>query len=264
VLQEDECFLIVIFLDGCRFWNVRALADGRALVSGPQTQFLDRGGEEDFLTRWAIARVTSAGALDPAWDGDGIKLLEFPPSDLVALFYGVGQSALQDDGKVLVPYITAAGESDPKAPRVSLPDGPGVHYGVQRLNVTQPEQPAPAAVTPAQAATPVVAPAPVVLQSRSCTSRRSFRIRLRTGRRRAERSPIVSTRITVNGRRVSPRRNGATVNLRNLPRGRFTVVISLRLKDGGRVRDVRRYRTCARKIARELPGLRTRAPRKRR
>jgi hypothetical protein len=63
---------------------------------------------------------------------------------------------------------------------------------------------------------------------------------------------------------VRARRNGATVNLRNLPRGRYRVVISLRLKDGGRVRDVRRYRTCTRKIERELAPLRTRKPRKKR
>jgi hypothetical protein len=42
------------------------------------------------------------------------------------------------------------------------------------------------------------------------------------------------------------------------------VVISLRLADGGRVRDVRRYRTCTRKIERELAPLRTKKPRKRR
>jgi hypothetical protein len=107
-------------------------------------------------------------------------------------------------------------------------------------------------------------PAARALASRSCRSRRSFRIRLRTGRRRNERSRIVSTRITVNGRRVRARRNGATVNLRNLPRGRFRVVIRLRLADGGTVTDVRRYRTCARKTERELAPLRTRAPRRKR
>ena len=68
--------------------------------------------------------------------------------------------------------------------------------------------------------------------------------------------------IAVNGKRVNPRRNGASVNLRNLPRGRFTVVIRLRLADGGRVRDVRRYRTCTRKVERDLPRLRTQPPKK--
>ena len=66
--------------------------------------------------------------------------------------------------------------------------------------------------------------------------------------------------VTVNGKNVQAVRNGATVNLRNLPKSRYTVVISLRLADGGRVRDVRRYRTCARKIERELAPLRTRPP----
>jgi hypothetical protein len=54
------------------------------------------------------------------------------------------------------------------------------------------------------------------------------------------------------------------VNLTNLPRGRFTVTISLRLKDGGTVRETRRYRTCAKKVERELGPLRTRPPRSKR
>jgi hypothetical protein len=103
--------------------------------------------------------------------------------------------------------------------------------------------------------------------ARECRSRRRFRIRLRTGRRKAERSAIVSALVRVNGRRVSVSREArrrSLVNLTNLPRGRFTVTIRLRLEDGGIVRETRRYRTCTKKIERELGPLRTRPPRKRR
>ena len=114
-----------------------------------------------------------------------------------------------------------------------------------------------ATVTPATTS-PAAVPGAAPVVARRCLSRRSLTLRLRTGRRRSEQSAIVSATVTVNGKRVTPRRRGATVNLRNLPKGRYSVVIRLRLADGGRVRDVRRYRTCAQKIERELAPLRTR------
>jgi hypothetical protein len=41
------------------------------------------------------------------------------------------------------------------------------------------------------------------------------------------------------------------------------VTIRLQLADGGIVRETRRYRTCAKKVERELGPLRTRPPRRR-
>jgi hypothetical protein len=111
-------------------------------------------------------------------------------------------------------------------------------------------------------------PLPVVVPQRSaaprrCSGRRRFTIRLRTGRIRSERSPIVSARVLVNGK--AARRSGAkaTVDLANLPQGRFTVRIRLRLADGGIVRETRRYRTCTRKIEGRLKRLRTHPPKRR-
>ena len=46
--------------------------------------------------------------------------------------------------------------------------------------------------------------------------------------------------------------------------GRFAVKIRLRLKDGGVVRETRRYRTCTKKVRRQLKPLRTRAPKSKR
>jgi hypothetical protein len=74
----------------------------------------------------------------------------------------------------------------------------------------------------------------------------------------------VSATVRVNGKKVRVTRTArrtARVNLSSMPKGRFTVTISLRLKDGGTVRETRRYRTCAPKVERELGPLRTRKPR---
>jgi hypothetical protein len=79
--------------------------------------------------------------------------------------------------------------------------------------------------------------------SRSCSSRRHFRIRLRVPRRL---HPATAT-VTVDGRRVAVRRGSrltAPVDLRGAPRGRFIVRVVVRLRNGRTVREVRRYRTC--------------------
>ena len=78
---------------------------------------------------------------------------------------------------------------------------------------------------------------------RRCLSRRSFRIRLREPRGDALRSATVS----VNGRRVATRRLGritAPVNLRGLPKGRYTVRIRAVTVLGRTISGSRRYRTC--------------------
>jgi hypothetical protein len=74
---------------------------------------------------------------------------------------------------------------------------------------------------------------------RTCRSRRAFRIRLRRG--------LVAARVYVNGKRVRTvrgRRLRAPVDLRGLPRGRFTVRVVGRLRSGRTVTARRTYRTC--------------------
>ena len=81
--------------------------------------------------------------------------------------------------------------------------------------------------------------------SRRCVSRRTFRVTMRGVTRRRVRSLTVF----VGGRRVAVRRGArlrAPVDLRGLPRGVFRVKVVARLRDGGRVSDRRRYRTCVR------------------
>jgi hypothetical protein len=83
-----------------------------------------------------------------------------------------------------------------------------------------------------------------VRSSRGCASRRHFVIRLGIHRR----VRLVSAAVYVNGRRVKAlrgKRLRAPVDLRGLPRGRFTVRVVGRTRNGRRFSAVRRYRTCA-------------------
>jgi hypothetical protein len=83
---------------------------------------------------------------------------------------------------------------------------------------------------------------------RRCLSRRSFRIRLKEPQGDA----LQTATVFVNNRRVGTRtgeRITAPVNLRNLPRGRYTVKITAKTVLGRTITGTRRYRTCARKRA---------------
>jgi hypothetical protein len=100
---------------------------------------------------------------------------------------------------------------------------------------------------PPPVVTPAPAPAPqggVQAETvHQCVSRRQFRIRLRVPKG----ARVVSAKVFVNGHRVSVRRGGrltSTVNLRTLPRGKFSVKIVLELADGRTVQGTRRYHTC--------------------
>jgi hypothetical protein len=120
-----------------------------------------------------------------------------------------------------------------------------------------PPSPSPALATPAPA--PAVAAAkPVVVAAAStpkvsdvvtfpaatsCASRRRFAIRLRVPKG----SSVTQATVRVNGRTVAVRKGArlrSTVDLRNLPKGRFTVAIELKLAGGRTVKGTRAYRTC--------------------
>jgi hypothetical protein len=82
--------------------------------------------------------------------------------------------------------------------------------------------------------------------NRVCRSRRHFKIRLRN----PPGTQIIAAVVKVNGRRVATKRNvrvTARVDLRGLPRGRYTVSISILLDDGRTIKGKRKYRTCGKK-----------------
>jgi hypothetical protein len=76
-----------------------------------------------------------------------------------------------------------------------------------------------------------------------CRSRRNFTIRLRHPRGDA----LTSATVRVNGKVVATRhgrRVTAPINLRRLPKGRYTVTIRAKTVLGRTVTETRRYRTC--------------------
>jgi hypothetical protein len=83
-------------------------------------------------------------------------------------------------------------------------------------------------------------------ETRKCRSRRDFRIRLREPKA----DPLVRATVHVNDLQVrvlAGARLTAPVNLRGLPRGRYTVKIVATTASGRVIRGTRKYRTCARK-----------------
>lgn len=79
---------------------------------------------------------------------------------------------------------------------------------------------------------------------RRCLSKRSFRIRLRE----PEGDKLDTASVFVNGRRVATRKSDritAPVNLRGLPKGRYTVKIVATTVRGKTIQGSRKYRTCS-------------------
>ena len=79
--------------------------------------------------------------------------------------------------------------------------------------------------------------------TRKCRSRRNFRIRLRAPKA----DPLVRATVSVNGKRVRVvvgTRLTAPVDLRNLPKGRYTVKIVATTASSRVVQGTRKYRTC--------------------
>ncbi len=106
--------------------------------------------------------------------------------------------------------------------------------------------PSPSPVTPSSTEPKVIRPASVILlpSTKACVSRRSFKIRLRAPKG----VTIASATVLVNGKKadvVKGRRLTAPVNLTGLPKGRFTVKVTITTATGRKVSDTRRYRTCA-------------------
>lgn len=112
---------------------------------------------------------------------------------------------------------------------------------------------APAPVVAAAAPTKAAAPKPVAVAdvvtfpaAKTCASRRSFAIRLRVPKD----ANVTQATVRVNGKQVAVRKGSrlrSTVDLRRLPKGRFTVSIELKLADGKVVKGSRAYRTCTAK-----------------
>ncbi len=107
-----------------------------------------------------------------------------------------------------------------------------------------PVTPAPVPVPAAAAAKLVLADVVTLPSTKRCVSRRRFRIRLKEPKG----DRIASARVSVNGklvRTIRGTRVTAPVDLRSLPKGRFSVRIDVVTKSGRKLKGTRRYRTCA-------------------
>ncbi len=81
---------------------------------------------------------------------------------------------------------------------------------------------------------------------KKCLSRRSFKIRLREPSGDA----LKSAEVFLNGKRIQVRRGErltAPINLKGLPKGRYTVKIVAKTVLGKTIQGKRKYRTCAKK-----------------
>jgi len=150
---------------------------------------------------------------------------------------------------------TGAVSGTPSAPwpetvhTVTMTDLAGQTSAELRVRIDAPPAPAstaaPAApVSTAAPASPKFSALVVLPSARRCVSRRNFRIRLR----QPAGVVIVEAVVSVNGKRVKVvrgKRLTAPVDLRGLPKGRFTVQITIRTKAGQSITGTRRYRTCA-------------------
>jgi hypothetical protein len=206
------------------------------------------------------ARVRDTDAITAKLDGKPVPVIASDDGYLVA---GEGETLIVEDGD--------GGRDEATATRVPAPALELPPAGHERV---EPDSPAEATPTPEPDVAPVEASTPeparpshtgskaadtaevealadrvlaattfTLPSTRACVSRRHFRIRVKKG-------SYASIVVWVNGKRVQTlrgKRITATVDLRGLPKGRFTVKIAATLKAGKVITDTRKYRTCTSK-----------------
>ena len=157
----------------------------------------------------------------------------------------ISQSALQhhlDHGDYLADPVKGCVKGTTTPP--DDPDDPG-----KPNNPNNPKTPVGNTVVVTETAASVQGAAPSKA-ARVCTSRRSFRIRIRSKRR----DPVVRATVSVNGKRVKTlrgKRITAPVVLRGLPKGQFSVRITATTRKGRKLTGTRKYRTCTPKSKRQ-------------
>ncbi len=192
----------------------------------------------------AIAGATASAYAPP--DGDAGHLIACRVTGHNA--YGAIKAvsnAVRLPGTVVIEPDPTTGQPDPGAtpPPPPGPTAPAV-------------PPAPGPPLPPPPPAPIAPPAPkpasaikpssvfTLPSAKKCASRRSFKIRIREPKG----VKLISASVTVNNKRVKTlkgKRITAGVDLRGLPKGRFTVTVSAKTADGRTVKETRKYRTCA-------------------
>ena len=114
------------------------------------------------------------------------------------------------------------------------------------LTMAATSPPPPTVAPPAAAPLPAFTAVVTLPTTKKCVSRRRFRIRVR----KQHGVNLTSAEVKVNGKRVKVvrgKRLTAPIDLRTLPKGRFTVQIIATTSDGRKIKGTRKYRTCAKK-----------------
>lgn len=222
----------------------------------------------------APVRLIVTGNRPPAAQNEHTTTLADTPVDVMldasdpdrdplsfAVLAGPVRGSTTGSGPVFI-YTPSAGYTGQDGFIVATSDGQAtttraVRIDVNPRNVPEPDPgptpgppaaPSPVPSFPSAIPLPKVNAAASLPSARRCVSRRRFRIRIRAPKARVTRAEL-----SVNGKRVKVVRGKqltAPIDLRGLPRGRFTVAIKLILADGRTVSAKRRYRTCAAKRTR--------------
>jgi uncharacterized delta-60 repeat protein len=234
-------------------------AEGRLLVTG-----IDPRG--DGVPVGAVARVSGDGSgLDPTFGTDGVLALPVPDGAEAAYGSAIG---IQDDGRIVVAGDFGASVYGTGGSRLRALEPEERQAFVLRLSATgtttTPTETTTTTTTtqttatPPPAATPaapvVAAGGPAKPAAKACVSRRSFKIRLRIPHGKQ----AVSAVVRVDGKQVKVIRGSrlkAAVDLKGLPKGRFTVSITVKLTGGKTLKGTRRYLTCAAKKDGTIPVL---------
>jgi hypothetical protein len=171
----------------------------------------------------------------PVYSPDGLKLLYSG----VAATPPAGGRTLH--GTIATPGLVVSGADGSHAASFLSPDWYIRVTAADWAPIPKPA-PAPAPKPPVVSVTPAPTGGVKGVAQYQCGSRRNFVIRLRP---RGER--IAMARVIVNGKRVKAHQGGrwtARVDLRTLPRKRFTVDVTVWTRGGTRFHEVRRYWTC--------------------
>lgn len=213
-----------------------------------------------------VARLNKDGSLDTTF-GDGGRRTLAPVAG--ANYMGGEDAAVQGDGKAVIAGDMAR-ESQEETELRSSRAAAGLALGEQQAYVTRlaadPKPPvtttettptATTTTTTTQTTTTTTTAKPVTAQSvpKACSSKRSFKIRLRIPRGDTPTSAIVK----VNGKQVKVVKGSrlrSQIDLRGLPKGTVKVSITVKLAGGKKpLKGQRTYHTCIPKQGDSIPVL---------
>jgi hypothetical protein len=197
---------------------------------------------------WEHYFTTGSDAQLRSFASDGTPLSADTPVNPRAGYNPITGVAMQPDGRFAVTWTGdgAAGDGDGEGVFARFYASGAVTGAPAPPPPPPPSQQSPVTATPRRPARLSARSIVKLPNTKRCVSRSRFRIHLKIPKSLA----LASATVVLNGKRVKivkGRRLSAAIDLRGLPKGTFTVAITLKAKDGRSSRTSRRYHTCARK-----------------